>query len=76
MPKFTDEFIDQVRSANDIVDIIGQRVRLERKGQNLWGLCPFHSKRHLPLVSVRPSRCTIASVAKHTDSLQFLDGDG
>ncbi len=42
---FTDDFIEQVRSANDIVEVIGQQVHLEQKGKTLWGLCPFHAEK-------------------------------
>ena len=42
---FTDDFIEQVRGANDIVEVIGQQVHLEQKGKTLWGLCPFHAEK-------------------------------
>jgi len=45
MPRFTDDFIEEVRSHNDIVDVIGQYVRLTKKGNRYWGLCPFHGEK-------------------------------
>ena len=45
MPYYPDEVIDEVRSRNDIVDVIGQYVRLTKKGSNYFGLCPFHSEK-------------------------------
>lgn len=42
---YSDEVIDQVRSANDIVDVIGQSVALKRSGSNYIGLCPFHNEK-------------------------------
>ena len=33
---------DRVLEATDIVAIIGERVRLVRKGKDYLGLCPFH----------------------------------
>ncbi len=42
---YSDEVIDQVRSANDIVDVIGQSVPLKRGGSNYIGLCPFHNEK-------------------------------
>ncbi|MCH7945140.1 MAG: DNA primase [Armatimonadetes bacterium] len=42
-----------VRSRIDIVDLVGQRVRLKRSGKNWTGLCPFHEDRH-PSFSVSP----------------------
>ena len=35
-------FIDQILDQSDIVDIIGRRVQLNKKGNNFWGICPFH----------------------------------
>ena len=45
MPYYPDEVIDEVRSRNDIVDVIGQYVRLTKKGSNYFGLCPFHTEK-------------------------------
>ena len=42
---YSDEIIDQVRTANDIVDVIGQSVSLRRAGSNYMGLCPFHNEK-------------------------------
>ena len=35
-------FIDQVLDQTDIVDVVGRRVQLNKKGSNYWGVCPFH----------------------------------
>jgi DNA primase len=43
--KLTDDQIDQVREATDIVDLIGEHVRLRKRGRNYFGLCPFHNER-------------------------------
>lgn len=45
MPYYSDELIEEVRSRNDIVDVIGQYVRLKKKGSTYFGLCPFHSEK-------------------------------
>jgi len=42
---YSDEIITQVRESNDIVDVIGQHVKLEKKGANYFGLCPFHGEK-------------------------------
>lgn len=39
------EFIDEVSSKADIVDIISKYVQLKKSGKNLVGLCPFHEER-------------------------------
>lgn len=45
MPYFSDEIIEEVRSHNDIVDVISQYVRLQKKGSTYFGLCPFHNEK-------------------------------
>ncbi len=45
MPRYSDEIIEEIRSANDIVDVIGSAVKLKRSGANYFGLCPFHSEK-------------------------------
>ena len=45
MPYFSDELIEEVRSRNDIVDVIGGYVRLQKKGSTYFGLCPFHNEK-------------------------------
>ncbi len=42
---YSEDILDQVRSANDIVDVIGQSVQLKRAGSNYVGLCPFHNEK-------------------------------
>ena len=43
--RYSDELIEEVRSRNDIVDVIGGYVRLKRAGSNYTGLCPFHNEK-------------------------------
>ena len=45
MPYYSDELIEEVRSRNDIVDVIGGYVRLKKKGSTYFGLCPFHNEK-------------------------------
>lgn len=42
---YPDEVIEQVRSANDIVDVIGSYVKLTKRGGSYMGLCPFHGEK-------------------------------
>ncbi len=53
--RYSDEIIEEVRSRNDIVDVIGQYVSLKRTGANYVGLCPFHNEKS-PSFSVSPSK--------------------
>ena len=38
-------FIDQVLSSTDIVEIIKEKVTLQKNGTNYKGLCPFHNEK-------------------------------
>lgn len=39
------DFIEQLKSKNDLVDVIGGYVHLEKKGANYWACCPFHHEK-------------------------------
>lgn len=45
MAFYSDEIIEEVKSANDIVDVISQYVTLKRQGNTFFGLCPFHREK-------------------------------
>ena len=40
-----DRFMQELKAKNDIVDVIGSYVALDRKGGNHWACCPFHHER-------------------------------
>jgi DNA primase len=42
---YPDELIEEVRTKNDIVDVISGYVRLQKKGSSYFGLCPFHNEK-------------------------------
>ena len=42
---YSDEVIEEVRSKNDIVDVISGYVKLQKKGRDYFGLCPFHNEK-------------------------------
>ena len=45
MKGFDAKFIDELKLKNDIVDVVGRYVRLDQKGGNFWGKCPFHHEK-------------------------------
>ncbi len=42
---YPQELIEEVRTKNDIVDVISGYVRIQKKGSNYFGLCPFHNEK-------------------------------
>ena len=52
---FPPDFIDRVRDASDIIDVISQYVSLKKRGANHLGLCPFHNEK-TPSFSVSPAK--------------------
>lgn len=54
MQGFDYKFIEQLKNKNDIVDVVSRYVRLEQKGGNYWGVCPFHHEKTASF-SVNPS---------------------
>ncbi len=52
---FPPELIDQIRDANDIVDVISEYVPLRKRGKNYLGLCPFHAEKD-PSFTVTPQK--------------------
>ena len=52
---FPQQFLDELVSRNDIVDVVSSYVALTRKGGNYFGLCPFHNEK-TPSFSVSPDK--------------------
>ncbi len=42
---YPEELVEEVRAKNDIVDLISGYVRMQKKGANHWGCCPFHNEK-------------------------------
>ncbi len=55
MPLLSQELIDQINSANDIVEVVSGYIPLKRTGGMWRALCPFHQEK-TPSFSVNPHR--------------------
>ena len=55
MSYYAQELVEEIRSRSDIVDVISGYVKLQRKGSNYVGVCPFHNDRN-PSMSVNQPR--------------------
>ena len=74
------DLVEEIRSASDIVGIVGGYVRLKKAGRSFKGLCPFH-KEKTPSFIVTPERQTFHcfGCGKGGDVFTFLmemDGIG
>lgn len=83
MAMYSDAIIHEIRSRAAIEQIIGESVRLERRGNRLLGLCPFHSEKS-PSFNVNPEigryHCfgcqasgDVFSFLQHRDGLNFVE---
>lgn len=43
--QISEEILEKIKEANDIVDVISESVRLKKSGRSFSGLCPFHNEK-------------------------------
>ncbi len=55
--RFGPHLLDEILRRTDIVQLVGRRVKLARKGQAYWGCCPFHNEKS-PSFKVENARRT------------------
>lgn len=80
MSRFPKEFIDDLCSRTDIVDVIGDRVKIRKAGKEYIGLCPFHNEK-TPSFTVSPAKqfYHCFGCGAHGDAIEFVqehDGMG
>jgi len=55
MARISEQSIEKVRQAADIVEVVSTHVELKQRGRNFFGLCPFHGEK-TPSFSVNPDK--------------------
>src|SRR5260221_1253826 len=55
--RFSPNLLEEILRRTDIVQLVGRRVKLTRKGQAFWGCCPFHREKS-PSFKVENARRT------------------
>lgn len=65
--------IDEVRQMLNVVDVVGESVKLKKKGSDFVGLCPFHDEK-TPSFTVSPSKQIYKcfGCGKSGDAIQFV----
>jgi DNA primase len=53
--RIPDELVEEIRSANDIVDVISERIPVKKAGRNYKAVCPFHQEK-TPSFNINPER--------------------
>ncbi|MCL2369170.1 MAG: DNA primase [Alphaproteobacteria bacterium] len=83
MKTYSNNFNDELRSRLSIVDVIGKRVPLSKRGKDFWGCCPFHNEK-TPSFKVSEERGNyycfgcgekgdVISFTMKTNNMQYLD---
>jgi len=55
MPKISSKTVDAVTEMTDIVSLVENYTRLEKRGANWWGCCPFHNEK-TPSFVISPAK--------------------
>ncbi len=61
--------IDQILDRTDIVDLIGQRVKLKKTGRTYSGCCPFHQRKRLLSMFTAINSIITALAVRRTETL-------
>src|SRR3546814_10254506 len=68
---FPPQFLEELRNRLSIAGIVGRKVRLQRRGREHVGLCPFHNEK-TPSFTVSEEKAFFHRSEEHTSELQSL----
>ncbi|HLQ61130.1 MAG TPA: CHC2 zinc finger domain-containing protein, partial [Candidatus Acidoferrales bacterium] len=70
----SDDAFSEVKSRTDLVKVVGEHVKLSRRGRDLWGLCPFHAE-DTPSFKVNPQMQSwyCFGCERHGDVFTFVE---
>ena len=68
---YSDDLIEEIRSRNDIVDVISSYVKLTKKGSTYFGLCPFHNEK-TPSMRIYDKDFHCFGCQEHGDIVSFV----
>lgn len=73
MARYSDDFLESLNEATDIVGVVGQYVKLRKAGAEYKGLCPFHNEKS-PSFGVNPAKgvFTCRGCGEKGNAAQFL----
>ena len=75
---YSEELVEEIRAKNDIVDVVSGYVKLQKKGDRYWGLCPFHNEK-TPSFSVSGNKqmyhCFGCGAGRHIKGERRAAGD-
>ena len=70
---YPEELVEEVRTKNDIVDVISGYVKLQRRGSSYLGLCPFHNEKTPSFRCPGVSRfITVSAAERGASAISFV----
>src|SRR5581483_5847789 len=71
--RFGPHILEEILRRTDIVQLVGRRVQLVRKGQAFWGCCPFHNEKSASFkVENNSHRYKCFSCGKSGDAFRWM----
>ncbi len=71
MPRYSKDFIEEIKSRLKVSDIVGKYVKLTLRGSDYWGLSPFKEEK-TPSFTVNDQRYHCFSTGEHGDAFSFM----